>query len=223
MLALACFLFLSLCVSETVFGNLEESGNGNGVDKSAMGDLFIESPHFRSSNRALYAGNCVPPFKYSGWCFFFPWMSSCKGKETARWKVYNDIATMSPTNDNIRFYVNTLFAPFEDLPGASYDTRDVLDQVGRSTEANECVRSIILNAFCNMSLLKSFEGWLDDILAIKAHDDDLFETIAKVTDLDLDILENILPEDMYMVVFKAAAAMESFSVIAHGLMAAADC
>lgn len=224
MLSLVRFLLFASCISNTALGCNEESGHGyDGINTSPRGAPLSEISNFRNSDRTLYKATCVPPSKYSGWCYFFSWMSSCKGKETASWKVYNDIATMDPTNENLRFYVNTLFAPFEDLKGASYDSSLVLEQVGKSSRANECIREVILNAYCNMALLKSFEGWLDDILAIKSADGDLYDTIASLSDLDLDILEDILPEDIYMVVFKAAAAMIALPTIAKGLMGALIC
>ncbi len=55
-------------------------------------------------------------------------MPSCKGKETASWKVYYDITTMDPTNENLRFCVNALFATFVNFKGASYDSSLVIEE-----------------------------------------------------------------------------------------------
>jgi hypothetical protein len=142
-----------------------------------------------------------------------PWLSSCKGKERASWKVYQSMKSMSATEENLKFYVNLLFTPFDGLPNTSYNTQDVLDNIDSNSD-KECLKSSILNAYCNVVYLKTAETWISKIESMKSY----LSLIAEVTTQAalMAILTDVIPS-VSESVFKAYAGLRSLPEIAENL------
>ncbi len=101
-----------------------------------------------------------PPPKYKGTCFWAPSLWYCKGKELASWKTYQKLLTMDATEDNLKFYANVLFLPFDDLSGSGYHHEDVVSQIEQYNVDIECIKENLLNAYCNVVFLGSAETWI---------------------------------------------------------------
>lgn len=156
-----------------------------------------------------------PPPKYSGVCAWAPWQWYCKGKELASWKVYQEMTTMAATTQNIKFYANVLFFPFDELPGSYYNHDDVLSIIGGYNIDLECVKRGLLNAYCSVVYMKSAETWISKIPFMKPN----LSAISSVTTktalkLILDKIPSI-PTTLY----KAFAAIRAMPDIANGLYA----
>ena len=61
---------------------------------------------------------------------------------------------------NLKFYVNVLFLPFNDLSGSGYHHEDVVSQIEQYNVDLECIKENLLNAYCNVVFLGSTETWI---------------------------------------------------------------
>jgi hypothetical protein len=154
-----------------------------------------------------------PPPKYSGSCYWAPWLWYCKGKELASWKVYQEMTSMAATTENIKFYANVLFLPFDDIPGSYYDHDDVLSIIGGYNVDLECVKNGLLNAYCSVVYMKSAETWISKIPSMQPN----FSAISSATTRSaLQLIFKKIPS-IPTTLYKAFAAIRAMPEIANGL------
>lgn len=122
--------------------------------------------------------------------------------------------SMAATEENLKFYFNVLFLPFNDVYGSSYYHEDVLSIIEGYNADLECVKSSLLNAYCSVVYLKSGEGWISNIESkLKPNFDEIASATTKAA-LDM-ILSHT--QGIYTSVYKAFIAIQKMPEIADGL------
>lgn len=155
-----------------------------------------------------------PPPKYSASCAVAPWMWYCKGNEKNSWKLYQKMKSMAATEENLKFYANVLFLPFDEVYGSSYHHGDVLSMMEGYNADLECVKRSLLNAYSSVVYLKSCEAWISLIESkLKPRFDDIAYAATK------EALVSIFGEipGVYTSVYKAFIAVRAMPEIADGL------
>lgn len=177
--------------------------------------LIVFSLCLRQTNAETSMCDTNPPPKYSGSCAWAPWLWYCKGKEQASWKVYQEMTNMAATTENIKFYANVLFLPFDDIPGSYYNHDDVLSVIGGYSVDLECIKRGLLNAYCSVVYMKSAETWISKILFMKPNLSAISSATMKTA---LKLIIDKIPSIPTML-YKAFAAIRAMPDIANRLYA----
>jgi hypothetical protein len=112
-------------------------------------------------------GTCAtnPPPKYVGVCAPTPSLATCKGRELATWKVYQDMKNMGATIENLKFYNNVLLLPINSQPDSLYNNQEVHRVIDDDYNANlGCIKNSLLDAYCSIVHLRKADPWINKII-----------------------------------------------------------
>jgi hypothetical protein len=126
--------------------------------------------------------------KWGGWCYIFPYF--CDNEDAKEsWKLYQTMATMEPTEENISGQIKLILTPFFNKTShmrAQYET--ILYGISQKNGNYECLKYQLLNVYCQITSSKDMEFWIKVVARLAAHE----STLTAIADVGLITVKTIL-------------------------------